>query len=67
MSKRTRFNSDAAWELEDAARRVDRARPGWGDKLYGEAFEAIDHIERDSEAWQVSTDPATSAGSCFVG
>ena len=31
---------------------MDRARPGWGDKLYGELFDAIDHIERDSEAWQ---------------
>ena len=53
MSKRTRFSTDAAWELEDAARRVDRARPGWGDRLYVEVFDAIDHIERDAEAWQV--------------
>ena len=53
MNKRTGFSPEAAWELEDAARRVDRARPGWGDKLYDDAFDAIDHIERDSEAWQV--------------
>ncbi len=31
---------------------MDHARPGWGDRLYGEVFDAIDHVERDSEAWQ---------------
>ena len=46
MNKGTRFSPDAAWELEDAARRVDRARPGWGDKLYGEVFDAIDHCQQ---------------------
>lgn len=53
MSKRARFSPDAARELEDAARRVDRARPGWGDKLYDEVFDAMDHIERNPEAWQI--------------
>ena len=53
MSKRTRFSPDAAAEFEDVARHVDRARPGWGDRLYGEVFHALDHIERDPQAWQV--------------
>lgn len=34
--KRARFTPAAIVDLEDAARRVDRARPSWGDKLNDE-------------------------------
>ena len=40
-----RFTPAAVVELEDAARRVDRARPGWDDKLNDEVLEALERIE----------------------
>jgi hypothetical protein len=43
--KHARFTPAAVVELEDAARRVDRARPGWGDKLNDEVLEALERIE----------------------
>ena len=43
--KHARFTPVAVVELEDAARRVDRARPGWGDKLNDEVLEALARIE----------------------
>lgn len=51
--KRARFAPAAVVELEDAARRVDRARPGWGDKLNDEVLEAIERIEEYVEGWQI--------------
>jgi hypothetical protein len=50
--KHTRFTPAAVVELEDAARRVDRARPGWGDKLNDEVLEALERIEEYVEGWQ---------------
>jgi hypothetical protein len=54
--KRARFTPAAVIELEDAARRVDRARPGWGDKLNDEVLDAIDRIEEYVEGWQTFDD-----------
>jgi plasmid stabilization system protein ParE len=50
--KRAYFSPAAAFDLEDAARRVDRARPGWGDKLHDEVLEVLERIEEYVEAWQ---------------
>ncbi len=50
--KRARITPAAVVELEDAARRVDRARPGWGDMLNDEVLEAIERIEAYVEGWQ---------------
>lgn len=50
--KHARFTPAAVVELEDAARRVDRARPGWGDKLNDEVLEALERIEEYVEGWQ---------------
>jgi len=43
-------------DLEDAARRLDRARPGWGDKLNEEVLEALERIEEYVEGWQTFDD-----------
>jgi hypothetical protein len=51
--RRTRFLPAAVAELEDAARRVDRVRPGWGDKLNEEVLEALERIETHVEGWQI--------------
>lgn len=50
--KRARFTPAAVVELEDAVRRVDRARPGWGDKLNDDVLEALEEIEEYVEGWQ---------------
>lgn len=50
--KRARFTPAAIVELEDATRRVDRARPSWGDKLNDDVLEALQHIEEHVEGWQ---------------
>lgn len=50
--RRARFTPAAVVELEDAARRVDRARPGWGDKLNDEVLAALERIEEFAEGWQ---------------
>lgn len=54
--KRARFTPAAAVDLEDAARRVDRARPGWGDKLTAEVLTALERIEEFAEGWQIFDD-----------
>jgi hypothetical protein len=54
--KRARLTPTAVVELEDAARRVDRARPGWGDTLNDEVLEALDRIEEYVEGWQTFDD-----------
>lgn len=54
--KRARFAPAAIVELEDAARRVERARPGWGDKLTDEVLIALDRIEEFAEGWQIFDD-----------
>jgi hypothetical protein len=51
--KHARFTPDAVVEFEDAVRRVDRARPGWGDKLNDEVLEALERIEEYVEGWQI--------------
>jgi hypothetical protein len=64
--KRARFTPAAVVELEDAARRVDRARPGWGDKLNDEVLEALERIEKYVEVGRPSMSAGPSAGSCSI-
>jgi hypothetical protein len=64
--KHARFTPAAVVELEDAARRVDRARPGWGDKLNDEVLEALERIEEYVEGWQTFDERGPSAGSCSI-
>lgn len=53
VRKRARFARLAAQELDNAAELIDADRPGWGDKLYAEAFDALELIEEYPAGWQV--------------
>jgi hypothetical protein len=64
--KHARFTPAAVVELEDAARRVDRARPGSGDKLNDEVLEALERIEEYVEVGRPSMSAGPSAGSCSI-
>jgi hypothetical protein len=56
VTNRARFTPAAVVELEDAVRRVERARPGWGDKLTDDVIEALEHIEAFNVGWQTFDD-----------
>jgi hypothetical protein len=64
--KHARFTPAAVVELEDAARRVDRARPGWGDKLNDEVLVALDRIEEYVEGWQTFDERGPERRSCSI-